>query len=113
MENPLFHQTSRGVDRSGKKRAHTPINSTLNRPLALLKQLLHAVFFVPVTLTLLFEEWGWEPLSRLFAARLARLRLRASTEGKISRMPPWAAALTFASGLRIRKIKRVKPVAGK
>jgi len=59
-----------------------------------LKALLRAVFFVPITLILLFEEWGWEPLSRLFA-RLARLRLWAWTEGKISRLPPWASVLAF------------------
>lgn len=59
-----------------------------------LKALLRAVLFVPITLILLFEEWGWEPLSRLFA-RLARLRLWAWTESKISRLPPWAAVLAF------------------
>jgi hypothetical protein len=60
-----------------------------------LKALLRAVFFVPITLILLFEEWGWEPLSRLFA-RLASLPVWAWAEGKITRLPPWAALLAFA-----------------
>jgi len=67
----------------------------LIRPLALLKRLLRAVFFVPITLILLFEEWGWEPLSRLFA-HLAKLPVWAWAEGKIARLPPWAALLAFA-----------------
>ena len=60
-----------------------------------LKALLRAVFFVPITLVLLFEEWGWEPLSRLFA-RLTRLPVWAWAERKITRLPPWAALLAFA-----------------
>ena len=58
----------------------------------LLKRLLRAVFFVPITLILLFEEWGWEPLSRLFA-HIARLPVWAWAEKKISTLPPWAALL--------------------
>lgn len=60
-----------------------------------LRALLRAVFFVPITLVLLFEEWGWEPLSRLFA-RLARLQVWAWAERKITRLPPWAALMAFA-----------------
>jgi hypothetical protein len=60
-----------------------------------LKALLRAVFFVPITLILLFEEWGWEPLSRLFA-HLIRLPVWAWAEKKIARLPPWAALLAFA-----------------
>lgn len=60
-----------------------------------LKALLRAVFFVPITLVLLFEEWGWEPLSRLFA-RLARLPVWAWAERKITGLPPWAALVAFA-----------------
>lgn len=52
------------------------------------------VLFVPVTLILLFEEWGWEPLSRLFA-RLAKLPFWARVEQKIASLPPWAALLAF------------------
>ncbi|WP_332774987.1 hypothetical protein [Polaromonas sp.] len=48
----------------------------------------------PIALFLLFEEWGWEPLAACFAA-LARLPLWAWLERSITRLPPWAALLTF------------------
>jgi hypothetical protein len=63
--------------------------------LTLFKRLLRTLFFVPITLLLLFEEWGWERLAQLFA-RLARLPLWAWLERKITQLPPWAALLAFA-----------------
>jgi hypothetical protein len=50
---------------------------------------------VIVALILLFEEWGWRPLSALMA-RLARFRLWALTELWIAGLPPYGALLTLA-----------------
>ena len=47
-----------------------------------------------VALILLFEEWGWVPLSAL-VARLARLPLWARIETWIRSLPPWAALLVM------------------
>ena len=51
---------------------------------------------VPVALVLVFEEWGWEPLSRAFA-RLAKLPLWARIERKVQDLPRWAALLVFGA----------------
>jgi hypothetical protein len=59
-----------------------------------LEKLLRNILLAPVFLILLFEEWGWEPLSRFFA-RLARLPLWAKLEDIITRLPPWGALLVF------------------
>ena len=59
-----------------------------------LQRLLRALFLGVVVLVLLFEEWGWEPLARLFA-RLARLPLWARLERKIAALPRWGALLVF------------------
>jgi hypothetical protein len=48
-----------------------------------------------LALILLFEEWGWEPLSRGFD-QLSRLPAWAWVERRIGALPPWAALLTFA-----------------
>ena len=50
---------------------------------------------VIVALILLFEEWGWRPLSAL-VARLARFRLWAMAELWIAGLPPYGALLTLA-----------------
>ena len=50
----------------------------------------------PVLLVLLFEEWGWEPLARAFAA-LGKLPWWAALERFITRLPPWAALLAFGA----------------
>jgi hypothetical protein len=64
----------------------------------LLRRLLSALFNLtlgPVlALVLIFEEWGWEPLSRLMA-RLARLPVWARLEALIVRLPPYAAMAVF------------------
>lgn len=52
------------------------------------------VINVVVALILLFEEWGWQPLSAL-VARLARFRLWALTELWIAGLPPYGALLTL------------------
>ena len=59
------------------------------------KTILRNVLLAPVLLVLLFEEWGWEPLARVFA-RLAKLPLWAKLEGVVTRLPPWAALLVFS-----------------
>ena len=46
-------------------------------------------------LIVLFEEWGWRPLSELLAW-LARFRPWAAVERWIARLPPYAALLVFA-----------------
>jgi hypothetical protein len=52
--------------------------------------------FTPfIALLLVFEEWGWEPLSALMA-RLARLPLWSWMERRIAKLPPWGALLMFA-----------------
>ena len=60
-----------------------------------LKRILRALTFGVLALILLFEEWGWEPLARLFG-RLARLPLWARVEALITRLPRWGALLIFA-----------------
>lgn len=53
------------------------------------------LFGVAFALILLFEQWGWRPLSDALA-RLARLAPLAALERQISRLPPYAALVTFA-----------------
>lgn len=59
-----------------------------------IKPLLVAVLQVLAALVLLFEEWGWKPLSDALAW-LARFPLLARLEALISRLPPYAALLVF------------------
>lgn len=68
---------------------------------AIFKQLL-TWLLIPI---LLFEEWGWQPLSRL-AARLASLPFLRQLEAWIAKLPPWAALATFAlPGLALLPVK--------
>ncbi len=62
----------------------------------LLRRALRLVFTPLIALVLLFEEWGWEPLSAL-VARLARLPFVAWLERHIAGLPPWAAAAVFTA----------------
>jgi hypothetical protein len=48
-----------------------------------------------LALLILFEEWGWEPLSRLVAS-LLRLPLLSWVERRIAALPPYAALFVFA-----------------
>jgi hypothetical protein len=48
-----------------------------------------------LALILLFEEWGWEPLSRLLG-RIGRLPILAKVELVISTLPPYAALSVLA-----------------
>lgn len=59
-----------------------------------LKRILKGILLAPLALFLLFEEWGWEPLARCFAA-LGRLPVWRQIERLIIRLPPWAAVLVF------------------
>jgi hypothetical protein len=65
------------------------------RRMSLPRRALRLVFTPLIALILLFEEWGWEPLSAL-VARLARLPFLAWVERQIAALPPWAAAAVFA-----------------
>jgi hypothetical protein len=60
-----------------------------------LKPPLMAALQVLAALIVLFEEWGWKPLSEALAW-LARFRVVAKLEGLISRLPPYAALFVFA-----------------
>jgi hypothetical protein len=54
---------------------------------------------------LLFEEWGWQPLSRL-AARLAQLPVLHRLEIWIAQLSPWAALTMFMlPGLAMLPVK--------
>ena len=53
------------------------------------------VLNVLAALILLFEEWGWRPLSNLIA-RLARFPLWAAAERWIAGLPPYGALVTLA-----------------
>ncbi|MES2412907.1 MAG: hypothetical protein V4614_03845 [Pseudomonadota bacterium] len=59
-----------------------------------IKFILRACLIAPLLLILLFEEWGWEPLARGFAA-LGRHRAWGALERRIRTLPPWAALLAF------------------
>ncbi len=62
--------------------------SKLRPPLIFLLQVIAA-------LILLFEEWGWQPLSRVLA-RLAQYRPIAWLEMGIATLPPYGALVVFA-----------------
>ena len=60
----------------------------------LLAAVANATLLPLVALLLIFEEWGWEPLTRLFD-RLTRLPLWGRVEHAIRSLPPYAALATF------------------
>jgi hypothetical protein len=60
----------------------------------LFKRVFRALTFGLLAIVLLFEEWGWEPLSRGMA-RLAKVPLWAAIERKITQLPKVAALLVF------------------
>lgn len=62
--------------------------------LIVVKKSLRALLLAPVVLVLLFEEWGWQPLARAFAA-LGRLPWWGQLEQRIIGLPPWASLLVF------------------
>lgn len=54
-----------------------------------------AALNVAVALIILFEEWGWRPLSDLLG-RLARFAPLAALERLLARLPPYAALFALA-----------------
>ncbi len=62
---------------------------------SMLKPPLMAALQVLAALIVLFEEWGWKPLSDALAW-LARFRVIAKLEAMIARLPPYAALFVFA-----------------
>lgn len=60
------------------------------------KKILRRILLAPLVLVVLFEEWGWAPLARAFAA-LGRLPWLGQLERWIARLPPWAALLAFGA----------------
>lgn len=59
-----------------------------------LRRLLLSPLVLLAALVLLFEEWGWRPLSRAMAA-LGRLPWLRALEARIARLSPWGAAVAF------------------
>lgn len=63
------------------------------------------LFRVVFALLILFEEWGWEPLRRVFAL-LARLPVIRHTEVLLRRLPPrWAFVVLLLPSLLILPVK--------
>ncbi len=62
--------------------------------LRLVRRLLIGTLEILAALILLFEEWGWRPLSELIGY-LARLRPWARVELWIAGLPPYAALVVF------------------
>jgi hypothetical protein len=60
-----------------------------------IKPPLKAALQILLALIILFEEWGWKPLSQALAW-LARFRLIAKLEARIAALPPYAALFVFA-----------------
>lgn len=60
---------------------------------------------VVLAIVILFEEWGWEPLRRVFAL-LARLPVIRQIEALLKRLPPrWAFVVLVLPSLLILPIK--------
>jgi hypothetical protein len=62
---------------------------------AVLKPVLRTALEILLALVIVFEEWGWRPLTDLLG-RLARWRPWAALEAVITRLPPYAALVVFA-----------------
>jgi hypothetical protein len=62
--------------------------------ISFLKSCLHASLSIALALLLLFEEWGWEPLSRGMAW-LATLPLWSRLERAVRGLSPWGAMTVF------------------
>lgn len=63
------------------------------------------IFRVVFAILILFEEWGWEPLRRVFAL-LARLPVIRQFEALLKRLPPrWAFVVLLLPSLLILPIK--------
>lgn len=60
-----------------------------------LRPVLRFLVQLVLALVVIFEEWGWQPLSRALAA-LARFKPWALLEASISRLPPYGALAVFA-----------------
>ena len=73
-----------------------------------MKKAVRALLLSPVLLLLLFEEWGWQPLARAFAA-LAGLPWWGQLEQRIIRLPPWASLLVF--GVPVAALVPIKLLA--
>ncbi|MFG6414349.1 hypothetical protein ACG02S_10630 [Roseateles sp. DC23W] len=60
---------------------------------------------VVLALLILFEEWGWEPLRRVFAL-IAKLPLVRQFEALLKRLPPrWALVVLVLPSLLILPVK--------
>lgn len=63
------------------------------------------IFKVLLALLILFEEWGWEPLRRVFAL-FAKLPVIRQVEALLKRLPPrWALVVLVLPSLLILPIK--------
>lgn len=79
-------------------RVFSPLGSgtlpVVTKPRQLLGILARYVLAPLLAVLVVFEEWGWVPLSRAMA-QLARLPLWARMEDVVRRLPPYAALLVF------------------
>jgi len=67
---------------------------TLRAAWRVVRPVLSTVLQLLFALIIVFEEWGWRPLSELLG-RLARWRPWAQLEYGIARLPPYAALVVF------------------
>ncbi len=81
--------------RTALRTAIARLSAHVERLAAMLRPPLVAALQVAAALVLIFEEWGWKPLSQALAW-LARFRLVAKLEAVIARLPPYAALFVFA-----------------
>ncbi len=77
------------------RRAAVHLLALLREVWAWLKPPLLFVLQVAAALVVIFEEWGWQPLSDALA-RLARFRPWAALERWIAGLPPYGALTVFA-----------------
>jgi hypothetical protein len=66
----------------------------MSRILRTLWQLLRGLLRAALAVIILFEEWGWEPISRLMA-RIGNLPVFRQIEAVIRKLPPYAALGLF------------------
>lgn len=72
-----------------------------------LKRLLLAPLVLVAALVFAFEDWLWDPLSRLIA-RLVRWPLLRSIDAAVRRLPPYVALLVLlAPGLSLLPVKLI------
>lgn len=80
----------------GPRYANTHVTRVTLQALRWLAHGARFVLQVMLALIIVFEEWGWRPLSAALAS-LARLKPIAWLEAQVQRLPPYAALLVFGA----------------